>query len=101
MLILKHLFDWSFEDLEDEVRANLVYRTFNRMDAGDVLDAKTILKIARALGPDVIASARLPTARGRRSRRWPTLRSAFHQRRSRFSPRTASSDPAQRRVTGS
>src|SRR5437899_842912 len=55
MLILKHLFDWSYDDLELEVRANLVYRMFTRIDAGDVPDAKTILKIARALGPDVIA----------------------------------------------
>lgn len=54
MLILKHLFDWSYDDLEQEVRANLVYRAFTRIDAGDVPDAKTILKIARALGPDVI-----------------------------------------------
>jgi transposase-like protein DUF772/DDE family transposase len=56
MLILKHLFDWSYDDLEREVRANLVYRMFTRIDAGDVPDAKTILKIARALGPDVIES---------------------------------------------
>ena len=54
MLILKHLFDWSYDDLEHEVRANLVYRAFTRIDAGDVPDAKTILKIAKALGPDVI-----------------------------------------------
>src|SRR5438128_3272708 len=54
MLILKHLFDWSYDDLEREVRANLVYRAFTRIDAGDVPDAKTILKIARALGPEVI-----------------------------------------------
>ena len=54
MLILKHLFDWSYDDLEREVRANLVYRGFTRIDAGDVPDAKTILKIARALGPEVI-----------------------------------------------
>ena len=54
MLVLKHLFDWSDDDLEREVRANLVYRMFTRIDAGDVPDAKTILKIARALGPDVI-----------------------------------------------
>ena len=54
MLILKHLFDWSYNDLEQEVRANLVYRAFTRIDAGEVPDAKTILKIARALGPDVI-----------------------------------------------
>jgi transposase, IS5 family len=54
MLILKHLFDWSYDDLEREVRANLVYRMFTRIDAGDVPDAKTILKIARALGPAII-----------------------------------------------
>jgi IS5 family transposase len=46
MLILKQLFDWSYDDLEHEVRANLVYRAFKRIDAGDVPDAKTILKIA-------------------------------------------------------
>ena len=54
MLILKHLFDWSYDDLEHEVRANLVYRAFTRIDAGEVPDAKTILKISGALGPDVI-----------------------------------------------
>lgn len=54
MLILKHLLDWSYDDLEREVRANLVYRAFTRIDAGEVPDAKTILKIAGALGPDVI-----------------------------------------------
>jgi len=55
MLILKHLFDWSYDDLEHEVRANLVYRAFTRIDAGEVPDAKTILKIAGVLGPDVMA----------------------------------------------
>jgi len=55
MLILKHLFEWSYDDLEREVRANLVYRAFTRIDAGEVPDAKTILKIAGALGPAVIA----------------------------------------------
>jgi IS5 family transposase len=54
MLILKHLFDWSYDDLEQEVRANLVYRAFTHIDAGEVPDAKTILKIARTLGPAVI-----------------------------------------------
>jgi DDE family transposase len=37
MLVLKHLFDWSYDDMEREVP-----------------DAKTILKIARTLGPEVI-----------------------------------------------
>jgi IS5 family transposase len=54
MLMLKHLFDWTYDDLEREVRANLVYRMFTRIDAGEVPDAKTILKIARTLGPEVI-----------------------------------------------
>src|SRR6478672_7313561 len=54
MLILKHLFDWSYDDLEHEVRANLVYRAFTRIDANEVPDAKTILKTARALGPEII-----------------------------------------------
>jgi transposase, IS5 family len=54
MLILKHLHDWSFDELEQEVRANLVYRAFTRIDADAVPDAKTILKIAKALGPEVI-----------------------------------------------
>jgi len=77
MLILKHLFDWSYDDLEQEVRANLVYRAFTRIDAGEVPDAKTILKIAGVLGPDVIAqlhrqvvevAKRAGVTRGRRFR---------------------------------
>jgi hypothetical protein len=32
-----------------------MYRAFTRIDAGDVPDAKTILTIARAVGPEVIA----------------------------------------------
>ena len=77
MLILKHLFDWSYDDLEQEVRANLVYRAFTRIDAGEVPDAKTILKIAGALGPEVIeqlhrqvidVAKRAGVTRGRRFR---------------------------------
>jgi IS5 family transposase len=51
---LKHLFDWSYDDLEREVHANLVYRAFTRIDAEEVPDAKTILKIAQVLGPEAI-----------------------------------------------
>ena len=40
MLILKHLFDWSYDDLEQEVRANLVYRAFTRIDADEVPNRK-------------------------------------------------------------
>jgi transposase, IS5 family len=55
MLLLKHLYRWSYDTLEHEVRANLVYRAFARVGAGAVPDAKTILKIAHVLGPEVIA----------------------------------------------
>ncbi len=36
------------------MRANLVYRLFTRIGAEKVPDAKTLGKIALALGPDVI-----------------------------------------------
>jgi IS5 family transposase len=54
MLILKHPHDWSFEELEQEVLANVVYRAFSRIGVDAVPDANTILKIAKALGPEVI-----------------------------------------------
>jgi len=54
MLVLKHLYRWSYAELEHEVRANLVYRAFARISCDVAPDAKTILKIAQALGPDVI-----------------------------------------------
>jgi IS5 family transposase len=77
MLVLKHLFDWSYDDLEREVRANLVYRAFTRIHAGEVPDAKTILKIANAMGPDTVqqlhlrvveVATRAGVTRGRRLR---------------------------------
>ena len=73
MLILKHLFDWSYDDLEHEVRANLVYRAFTHIDAGDVPDAKTILKIARALAPRSSSSC---IGRSSKSRSAPGSRTA-------------------------
>ncbi len=43
MLILKHLYRWSYDTLEHEVRANLVYRASARLGTDAVPDAKTIL----------------------------------------------------------
>jgi IS5 family transposase len=54
MLVLKHLYRWSYAEMEQEVRANLVYRAFARISCDAGPDAKTILKIAHALGPAVI-----------------------------------------------
>ncbi len=54
MLVLKHLYRWSYAELEHQVRTNLVYRAFARIGCDAGPDAKTILKIAKALGPAVI-----------------------------------------------
>jgi IS5 family transposase len=54
MLLLKHLRDWSFEELTREVRANLVYREFTRVGGGKGPDDKTMGRLARQLGPEVI-----------------------------------------------
>ena len=54
MLVLKHLRNWSFQILEWEVRANLVYRQFTRVGGNKVPDAKTLGRQALALGPEVI-----------------------------------------------
>lgn len=42
LLILKHVRNWSYEVLEREVRANLVYRDFTRVGADRAPDAKTM-----------------------------------------------------------
>jgi IS5 family transposase len=54
LLLLKHIRNWSYCVLEREVRANLVYRQFTRVGAQKVPDAKTLGKLATALGPEII-----------------------------------------------
>jgi IS5 family transposase len=54
LLILKHIRNWSYEELEREVRANLVYRDFTRVGGGKMPDAKTMARWGAALGPQVI-----------------------------------------------
>ncbi len=54
LLLLKHIRNWSYGVLEREVRTNLVYRQFTRVGAEKVPDAKTLGKLAVALGPEVI-----------------------------------------------
>jgi len=54
MLVLKHLYDWSFDECEREVRGSLVYRAFCRIDCERVPDAKTLIRLAHLLGADVL-----------------------------------------------
>ena len=55
MMLLKHVRDWSYEDLTREVRANLVYREFTRIGGGKVPDDKTMGRLGRQMGPEVVA----------------------------------------------
>ncbi len=55
LLILKQVRNWSFAVLEREARANALYRHFTRMGWETVPDAKTLARIVRALGPEVVA----------------------------------------------
>jgi IS5 family transposase len=55
LLLLKHVRNWSFDTLEREVKMNLAYRDFTRIGLGKVPDAKTLARIAQALGGGVIA----------------------------------------------
>jgi IS5 family transposase len=54
LLILKHICNWSYEVLEREVRANLVYRDFTRVGSAKVRDAKTIGRWGVAVGPQAL-----------------------------------------------
>jgi len=53
VLLLKHMRNWSYQELAREVRANLVYREFTRIGGGKVPDDKTMGRLGRQLGPEV------------------------------------------------
>lgn len=57
LLILKHVRNWSYDELEREVRTNLVYRAFTRMGDQKVPDAKTLARLGQVVGPEVIRDA--------------------------------------------
>jgi len=55
LLILKHIRDWSYQTLECEVRANLVYRSFAGIGGEKAPDAKTLGRLGQVIGCDVVA----------------------------------------------
>jgi IS5 family transposase len=55
LLVLKHVRDWSYQTLEREVRANLVYRNFTRIGTEKVPDAKTMGRLGQVVGGEVVA----------------------------------------------
>jgi IS5 family transposase len=77
LLVLKHLFDWSFDECEREVRGSLVYRAFCRIGCERVPDAKTLVRLSHVLGDDVlkrIVARLVAVARERRVVRGSKLR---------------------------
>src|SRR5207249_3937161 len=54
LLLLKHIRNWSYDVLEREVRANLVYRAFTRIGDEKVPDAKTLARLGQLIGLKVI-----------------------------------------------
>ena len=54
LLVLKHLRDWSYEQLQWEVTGNYVYRRFCRIDGGKVPDEKTMVRYGQLLDGDVL-----------------------------------------------
>jgi transposase, IS5 family len=77
LLVLKHLKNWSYEQLEWEVTGNLVYRHFCRIDGGKVPDAKTMVRLGQLLDGEVLRAvfdrivalaARRRVTRGRKMR---------------------------------
>jgi transposase, IS5 family len=53
LMALKHLRNWSYQALEREVRANVVYREFTRIRGEKVPDSKTMVRWGKALGSKV------------------------------------------------
>jgi IS5 family transposase len=58
MLILKHVRNWSYETRERGVRGNVVYRSFCRIGMEKVPDAKTLVRMGQAVGPEAIREVR-------------------------------------------
>src|SRR6266850_7506301 len=54
LLLLKHIRNWSYDTLEREVRAHLVYRAFTRIGDEKVPDAKTLARLGQLIGAEVM-----------------------------------------------
>jgi len=54
MLILKHLYQWSYQETEDEVDQNLILRWFCRVYWAEVPDDTTLIRWANTLRPETL-----------------------------------------------
>lgn len=51
LLILKHLYQWSYQETEEQVDQNLILRWFSRVNWGAVPDDTTLIRWANTLQP--------------------------------------------------
>ena len=63
LLVLKHVRQWSFEELQWEVTGNVAYRAFCRIDSGKVPDAKTMIRINQAVDEATLALVKTAIAK--------------------------------------
>src|SRR5438477_3820287 len=54
LLLLKHIRNWSYDTLEREVRANLVYRAFTRIGEEEVRDGKILARLGQLIVPRAV-----------------------------------------------
>lgn len=54
LAVLKHLKQWSFRELQREVRCNLVYRRFTRFDHERIPNFSNLSRAMAALGPETV-----------------------------------------------
>jgi hypothetical protein len=54
LLAIKPIFNWSFADVEREVKGSLLYRQWAHVGAGAAPNRKTLGRQALALGPEVL-----------------------------------------------
>jgi len=54
MLILKHLYQWSYQETEEQVDQNLILRWFCRLYWAPVPDDTTLLRWANTLRPETL-----------------------------------------------
>src|SRR6266852_1801439 len=69
LLLLKHIRNWSYDTLEREVRANLVYRAFTRIGDEKVPDAKTLARLGQVIARSDRGATRTIDGVGARARR--------------------------------
>ena len=54
LLILKHLYQWSYQETEEQVDQNLILRWFSRVYWGAVPDDTTLIRWANTLQPETL-----------------------------------------------